>query len=428
MSRKARVYISFTLLFTLIFSLIAAIFIGITWVNRVLYGDLADLQNTTMQKSYVNTLLCGVDKEGYRTDVLILAHLNLIDNSLTLVQIPRDTYVENNGRSDKKINSAYGYNKETQLFKEVHQILPGVEVDKFILVDLQGFRDIIDAIGGVEYNVPIDMDYDDPEQDLHIHLKQGPQKLDGNKAEQLVRFRKDNNEVDIQTLTNGKYSRTGIQREFISTTIDQILDLKNVMKAPEFVSIATDNVTTNFEYDDFLTYAPIILSINPDSIRIMELPGEDTNALGPWYFINDKAATAQMIQEYLTPERAEISTQELAIRNQLIGNNSQMLTVPANLELKKNFGNGFLSVDVIDGSGGTANIDKIVADIEAYGFNVKSVDKAATVRFEQTVVVAKKDNGDGAKIAKAIGLSNYLVNAEKRTGTSVTIIVGSDMK
>lgn len=427
MSRRARVYIAFTLLFTLMLSIIAAIFIGVTWVTRVLYGDIADLQNTTVQKSYVNTLLCGVDKEGYRTDVLLLAHLDLIDNSLTLVQIPRDTYVDN-GRSDKKINSAYGYNKETQMFKEVKQILPGVEVDKFILVDLQGFRDIIDAIGGVDYNVPIDMDYDDPYQDLHIHLKQGQQNLDGKKAEQLVRFRKDNNEVDIQTLTNGKYSRTGIQREFISTTIDQILELKNVMKAPEFVSIATDNVTTNFEYDDFITYAPIILSINPESIRIMELPGTDTNEKGPWYFIHDKAATAQLIQEYLTPERVEVSAQELAIRNQLIGNNSQMLTVPANLELKNGFGNRFLSVDVIDGSGGTANIDRVVADIEAYGFNVKSIDKAATVRYEQTVVVAKKDNNDGAKIAKAIGLSNYLVNAEKRTGTAVTIIVGSDMK
>ncbi len=424
MSRKTKIYIRMTIAFTLIFVLIAAAIIGAFWVKDYLYGSTSDLNDKTMQKSYVNALLCGVDKDGYRTDVLIFAQMNLITNTMNMVQIPRDTYVDIN-HIDKKINSAYGYNKEEQLFKEVSYILPGVEIDKYMLVNIKGFREIIDAIGGVEFNVPANLKYDDPYQDLHIDLNKGMQNLNGKKAEQLVRFRKDNDGNDIETLLG--ISRVDMQREFIYTAIDQILSVKNVLKVPKLISIATDNVTTNFTYNDIAKYAPMVLKIGTDSINIMSLPGEDRYEHAAWYFIHDRTATAQMIKEYFTPERDEISTQELAIRDQLIGDDSETNDIPQGLVLENSFFNKFLTVDIIDGSSGKADIEGIVSEIEKYGFTVKKVNDASTVNYAKSVVIAKKDNDSGAKIAKALGMDNFTLNPDKGNGTSVTVIVGNDM-
>lgn len=424
MSRKAKLYIRTTILFTIIFALIASAIIGVFWIRQFFFGTISDLNDKTMQKSHVNALLCGVDKDGYRTDVLIFAQYNLIDNSVTMLQIPRDTYIGIN-HIDKKINSAYGYNKEKQLFKEVEYLLPGINVDKYMLVDIKGFREIIDAIGGVEFDVPANLVYDDPYQDLHINLSKGLQELDGKKAEQLVRFRKDNDGNDIETILG--ISRVDMQRDFIYTTIDQILSLKNVFKAPKLISIAADNVETNFKYEDFEKYAPQILNLNTDSIRVFSLPGEDKYEYGAWYFIHDYQATNLLIDEYFTPERDEISTQELAIRNQLIGGDSETQKVPQGLVLEKSMFNCFLTVDIIDGSSGKADIDRIVTSIEKHGYTVNSVNKASSVKYPKTMIIAKKDNDSGAKIAKALGFDEFIVNPDKRNSTSVSVIVGSDM-
>ncbi len=425
MSRKTKIYIRTTILFTILFSLVATIIVGGIWINGVIRGRFSDINDTSMQKAYVNTLLCGVDKDGYRTDVLIFAQLNLLTNGINMVQIPRDTYVDIN-RVDGKINSAYGYNKETQLFKEVEYILDGVDVDKFIMVDIKGFREIVDAIGGVEFNVPGNLKYDDPVQDLHINLKKGLQKLNGKEAEQLVRFRKDNNETDIQTLLG--MSREDMQKDFIYTAIDQILSLKNIARVPKLISIASDNVTTNFTVDEMTTYAPMILNINRENINVMKLPGRDSYNGRAWYYIHDAGATRQMVSQYLIPAKEEISAQEIAIRDQLIGDSTDYISIPSDLALQEGFSNRFLTVDVIDGSNGTADIDEIVADIEKYGYRVKDVDEASAVRYSKTVVVAKKDNDSGAKIAKAIGADSFLINPDMRNNASVTVIVGSDMK
>lgn len=425
MSRKSKIYIRMTVAFTVIFSIIAAVVMGGVWFKQNFIDGTGNLSDDSMQKAYVNTLLCGVDKDGYRTDVLIFAQLNLIDNTINMLQIPRDTYVDIN-KLDKKINSAYGYNKESQLFKEVEYLLKGVEVDKFVLVNIKGFREIIDAIGGVEFNVPANLKYDDPYQDLHIDLKKGLQKLDGKKAEQLVRFRKTNDELDIQTLLG--ISREQMQKDFIYTAIDQILSVKNALKIPKLVDIATDNVTTNFSNSEILKYVTVALKIGLDNINIMSLPGEDAYQYGAWYFIQDKNATSQMIKDYFSPGREEISAQELEIRDKLLGEDVEYKDIPKGLVLENNFKNRFTDVDIIDGSGDTVDIDALVKKIESYGYNVKRINEASAVHYSKTIVVAKKDNDSGAAIAKAIGTKQFTVNPKKGNSTDVTVIVGSDLE
>lgn len=427
--RKTKLYVRMTILFTLIFTLIVGGVFAAVRIKGWLGGGfhMGD-DDSTMETAYINTLLCGVDEGGYRTDVLIFAQYNLLTNQINMVQIPRDTYVTIN-KTDRKINSAFGYNKEKELFKEVEFILDGVNVDRYVMVDFKGFRDIIDAIGGVEYDVPINMNYDDPVQDLHIHLEKGKQKLNGAKAEMFVRFRQNNNGTGYPM---GDTDRVKAQTGFIYAAIDQITSVQNVLKLPKLISIATDNVKTNFSSSEMMKYAPMVLKLGKENINIMQLEGEPKYMPSPYgyelsYFVHDKEKTAQMVKEYFTPAAEEISARELDIRNKLIGDNSQQHEVDTAKAPKKQFANRFVKVDILDGSDGTADIDKIVDAIEAYGYKVSAVNQTNGVVYPQTLVIAKKDNGNGDAIAQAIDIDSFLINRDKGNGTNVTIILGKDL-
>lgn len=426
--RKTKLYVRLTVIFTLVFALIAGGVFAAVWVQDWMGGGFVFDGDDSMESAYINTLLCGVDKDGYRTDVLIFAQYNLMTNQINMLQIPRDTYVQI-GKTDRKINSAYGYNKEEELFKQVEYILDGVHVDRYVMVDFQGFRDIIDAIGGVEYDVPINMNYDDPVQDLHIHLEKGLQTLDGAKAEQFVRFRQNN---DGTGYPMGDTDRVKAQTGFIYAAIDQIASVKNVLKIPKLISIATENVQTNFSTSEMMKYAPMVLKLGSENINIMQLQGEAKYMMSPYgyelsYFVHDKEQTAQMVRQYFSPAAEEISARELEIREKLIGEDSQRQEVNTANAPKKSFFNRFVRVDILDGSDGSADIDQIVQTVESYGYKVSDVNHTNGVVYPETLVIAKKDNGNGDAIAQAIDVETFLVNPDKSNGTNVTIIVGSDI-
>ena len=257
--RTFKTFLKLTVCFTLILSILVG---GVWFIFHTANKEvIMDENNDGVEDSYVNALLLGVDKDGTRTDVIIFAQLDLIDGSVNMLQIPRDTYVDIN-RVDKKINSAYGYNKEEEVFRQVEHLL-GVEVSKFILVNTKGFRDIIDAIGGVDFKVPINMNYDDPVQDFHIHLKKGQQLLDGTKAEMLVRFRQNN---DGSGYAMGDIDRIAVQKEFINASVDKIFSMRSLFKIPKFISIAQDNISTNFSATQIAQYAPKVLKLDKAGI------------------------------------------------------------------------------------------------------------------------------------------------------------------
>ncbi|MBE7030817.1 MAG: LytR family transcriptional regulator [Ruminococcaceae bacterium] len=425
--RKARVYFRLTIAFTLIFALIATGVISALWFS----GNLSlpgTGKNSVMQSSYVNALLLGVDADGYRTDTIMLAQFNLLDNTIHVLQIPRDTYVDI-GKVDKKINSAYGYNKEKQLFKEVEYVLPGVNVDKYIMIDTKGFREVIDAIGGVEMNVPINMYYNDPVQNFHINLKKGTQVLDGKKAEQFVRFRQND---DGTGYPNGDTDRVKAQTEFMNAAIDKVMSIKTVFQIPKLISIVTDNVKTNFSAKEIAKYAPMALKVNPADIVFLQLEGEGQYLPSPFgyklsYFVPYKEKTKQIIAEHFTPSADEVNAQEIAIRDKLIGDSSQEMKVGEEPILKEGFFNRFTKVDILDGSDGTANVDAIIQKIEAQGYRVTDVNSTNGVVYPTSKIIGKKDNGHPATITAVIGATSYLINPSKTGNTAVTVIVGKDM-
>ena len=243
----------------------------------------------------------GVDKDGYRTDTMMVATYNVDTKQITIMQLPRDTYVPNNGRRDKKLNSAY-FTGIDQLKKEVN-LAYGIEVHKYVEVNIDAFKTLIDAIGGVEVDVPINMIYDDPEQNLHIYLLKGVQVLDGNKAEQFVRFRKNN---DGSGYPRGDLQRMEAQRQFITATVKQIVGgdgLKNINK---LIKIAQENVNTDLSFNEIYDYCTAVMTTDQE-MQFLEAPGYPKMISGGSYFIVNYDEAVKIAQDCFYATDQEIS-------------------------------------------------------------------------------------------------------------------------
>ncbi|MBO5008061.1 MAG: LCP family protein [Clostridia bacterium] len=409
----------FKLLFTLIITFgLTAMSVFVAYVCTAGGSFFGYEFSSAEEKAYVNAVLLGLDKGGTRTDVIIFAQLNLVDGELNMLQIPRDTYVKNNGRSDRKINSAYGYKKQETTFKEI-EMVTGLRADKYILVDTAGFRKVIDTIGGVDFEVPINMNYDDPVQDLHIHLNKGMQHLDGDKAEQFVRFRQNN---DGTGYAMGDLERLQAQSKFIQATVDEVFQLANVLKINDLVEDFNEIVDTNFTLNEMLTYAPYVLGTDRDKILTHQLKGEARD-MGGSYFVADTAENDKLIEEYFTPSSTTITKSELEIKTSIVGLNSKKKSAGGD-KISKSVFNRFTSVDIVDASGGTANLTTIQQSLKDYGFNIRNVSSADKTVYPETLVVSKGTNTRAASVARILGLTSYMHNPEKTTGSDITIIIG----
>ena len=410
----------FKLLISLILTLsMTALSVLIAYVSTNGGSFLGYEFTSAEEQAYINALLLGLDESGTRADVIILAQLNLADGELNMLQIPRDTYMKDNGRRDKKINSSYGHGKEEAVFREVEMLLD-IHVDKYILIDTKGFRDVIDTIGGVEFDVPINMDYDDPVQDLHIHLSAGPQKLNGAKAEQFVRFRQNN---DGSGYTLGDVDRLKAQSAFIQATVDEVFQLKNVSKVSDLVEDFSKLVKSNFTLTEMLTYAPYVFATDRDKICTYQLAGEGEYIGEVSYFISDKKENQKIIDEHFTPSSSTLKKSELEIKRTVVGLGSKRISA-GNKKASKSMFNKFTSVDIIDASGGTADLTTLNLELKKYGFNVLNISDAGSTVYPETVVVSKGRNNRAASIARMLGLKSYMNNSKKESGSDITIILG----
>lgn len=248
----------------------------------------------------INVLLLGMseDIEAKLTDTIILCSYNPETQSASMISIPRDTFIgknKNQAKGSDKINSLYNKNPE-KLLTTVSN-MTGVDVEYYAVVKTQALIEIVDIVGGVDFEVPIDMNYDDPTQDLHIHLKQGMQKIDGEEAEQLLRFRHNNDGSSYPAnYGDNDYGRMKTQRAFITETIKQTINLKNIFKSKNIIDTVFANVETNLVLDDLLAYIPTAVDFDVDSIVSNQLPGESEKCNDLWFFVQDKKETKELVK------------------------------------------------------------------------------------------------------------------------------------
>jgi len=271
-----------------------------------------DNEETTSEEKFsepvkVNFLVVGVDKEEALTDTIMVFNYESTSEKLHILSIPRDTYIELESYKRKKLRnigvSAPSYMKINSvnlyggkrygiefLKTEIEEML-GIKLDYYIKVNVEAFRKIVDAIGGVEYNVPQRLYYSDPAQDLLIDLYPGLQTLNGEQAEGLVRFRKGYATQDLH--------RIEVQQDFIKVFVKQIMQkdtIKNNFK--DFVITYLNYVETDFSILDIPKYMKFIDTLDSNKIITATLPGYADMIDEISYYIHDKKQTNELVQEF----------------------------------------------------------------------------------------------------------------------------------
>ena len=286
------------------------------------------------------------------------------------------------------------------------------------MVDTSGFRDLIDTIGGVDFDVPQDMNSDDPVQDLHIHLKKGMQHLDGDKAEQLVRFRR---------YPEGDIARMRVQSDFIQATVDKLLSPANVFKISDLVEDISNIINTNFTLNELLAYAPHIVSIDRNKINTYQLVGTPKYIGGGSYVVPDYEGNYALAKEHFVPQGTSSEQKnEEELNEAFLDDIKEYVDVDV-LDPYKLFFNRFTSVEIIDCSDGEADAHELSSLLSEYGFNVFKVTSTDAVQ-ESTVVISGKKSTFASSVAKLAGKSEYALNPQKQSNCDVTIIVGKDLE
>ena len=214
--------------------------------------------------NFYTILVSGLDNHNGGSDTNILVAVDAENNKIHGVSIPRDTKAVINGKNHK-INFAYNSGGIDLLAQTLTDQL-GIPVDYTVCVDLQGFVALVDAIDGVPFDVPIDMNYEDPYQDLYIHIPKGYQTLSGAEALKVVRFREGYASQDI--------GRMETQQKFLKAVAKKMLTVENLDKVDDFVKIFNTYVETDLTLGNLGWLGKEAISMGADAITFSTLPGE----------------------------------------------------------------------------------------------------------------------------------------------------------
>lgn len=289
------------------FSLLAVIlaFVIIAMGTNIFDDDdiLAPLENNK-----INILMVGVDESGLRTDAIMVASYDANLGEVRLLSVPRDTKVYiTNKKATRKINAVHAMVSENdnkkilgvQATAEAVTQLTGIPINYYVEFSFLSIDHLFDSLGGVTYDVPDvegkgrGMNYDDPYQNLHIHLKPGEQTLTGNQVQQFLRYRKSNYGVG----TGSDTDRVKRQQEFFKAVIDQKLNIGLLTKIPGIYSQLSKEIKTNISKGDITKYIRYLTKISGENIQSFSLPGENKTISGASYFVCDLAATKALVSE-----------------------------------------------------------------------------------------------------------------------------------
>lgn len=267
---------------------------------------VSDILDTPPMQGKMNLLLLGVDEGGTRSDTIMIVSVDNVKNEIKLLSIPRDTKITLNNGQVIKMNACIGFARREEFVVETIKTITKMPIHYYCEVDFEGFKEVIDVLGGVDYNVPFDMNYDDPAQDLHIHLKAGMQHLDGQAAHDFVRFRHNNKGADVYApgdYAKGDIGRIGAQQEFLSELFRQKMQPQYILKAPELLNTAYKYVRTNFTVTTALEFLSMLKSTDSTELETFILPGTDRYEKGVSYYIYSPSETKKLVlQEFGYPE------------------------------------------------------------------------------------------------------------------------------
>ncbi len=395
--------------FIVIAILISAI--ACSYNKFLLNGDGFIAGGSNKEPDPINKTLAvfGVDEDGYRTDVIFVLNYNSETNKTSIISIPRDTKVEWEESQKEIMEEVKGYSVNISKINEmtsygginnirnltIDQIenMLDIQVDNYVIVTIDAFRQIVDAIGGVEVDVPSlngnGLHYDDNYAGLHIHLDPGVQTLDGEQAEGLVRFRKG--------YLDGDVGRIKTQQLFLEAFAKKVTRPDIIIKIPGIINTIFNTVSTDVRLGDIPSYLPYLNSVDSSSLSFDIIPGEGRYENGKSYYFPD---------EDLMPE---------FIKDIFKGNEEE----PEDIVIDKT-----VSIEILNGVGisGVAGIAK--AEIEEDGYTVSEIGNISVEDNTNTIIYAK-DVKNAEQFKKYY--NDAIIEENMEITYDVQIILGKDI-
>lgn len=350
-----------------------------------------------------NVLLMGVDvgtvgskNSPKRSDTMVVFHYDPETNEVAMVSIPRDTKVTIKG-SPEKINAANAYGGKELAIKTVEDLLD-IEINYYVEVDYEGFRKFVDAIGGIDVIIPYNMNYDDDAQDLHIHFKKGQSvHLDGQKAEEYVRWRKNNNNTGY---AEGDLGRIKTQQDFMVKMLEKLKSPAIIPRLPAIIKILPEYINTNMDAMAIINMSKDVLpKINTESIQKYTLEGESKIINGIWYFIYQPEKNRDVIA--------------------MLGGNPPQTAQKVN--------NKDIKVQVFNASGINGAAAKVRRGLEEKGYTVVGIGNISGVNFTASHIIDKTLKGNNAKqIASELDISHIEKNQDSLSNVDIVVVIGND--
>ena len=347
-------------------------------------------------KKRMNILCLGIDynydmrgmhfTKGARSDTIFVVSVDAEGKTLNVLSVPRDTRVQiSEEYGQDKINAAYAYGGIEQAKATVSHFL-GVPIDHFVIIKVTGARKLVDAIGGLHVNVEKPMDYDDTWGGLHIHLKKGPQVLNGEQAVGYSRFRMDE---------EGDRGRIRRQQQVMEALVRRLKDPMVVLRLQALVKAVKENVETDFSVLDMLDLTYLYKDFDRTRMRRGQVEGDDADIDGVSYIIPFGAENEKLVRQLLK-EPSEVARREVR-------------------------------VELLDGAGDEAAVGLLAEELRQEGFQVARVGDADRSDYAATMVLDRLGN-PAVKTALDGLLRGSVYRWEPQQAKSkpfdVTIIVG----
>ena len=246
--------------------------------------ELDKIMDTKQANERHNILVMGTDKDETRSDVMMICSVSKKDNTINIMSVPRDARIYT-GQTYQKLNAAIGIGGDEFAIEKIKE-LTGMEIHDYVKVNFNAVVDVIDALGGVKFDVPQNMDYDDPYQDLYIHIEKGMQKLDGEKSLQLLRFRQ---------YPMGDLQRIQVQQSFVKEIVKQKAKLRYILKAKKIYKAASKNMITTLTAGDVSGLAFGLAGIKMEDVQTFECPYHFSQS--GIYVIIDKENLDSIVEE-----------------------------------------------------------------------------------------------------------------------------------
>ena len=384
-------------------------------------GIVSTLVGTSSEqvKNLDDIYMLILGKSQNMTDTIMVVKYSPKNQQASLLSIPRDSFVGKSTSSATafdKINSKYQISPQSTI--DAVNRLTGLNLKYYVTVDTKALRDLVDAIGGVYFDVPIDMDYDDSSQALAIHLKKGYQLLNGMQAEGVVRFRHNNNGTSYPSeYGDNDLGRMKTQRAFIETVLKQTLKVGNITKVNQLINIAKEEVSTNIPWDTLKNYAVALMDFDTNNLKTGALPGAADYYNGLSFFIVNTKQSKEMVNDlfFSTGENAN----DISSSNTISGTS----TSGSNKSLNKN--RSKIKLEVLNGTGSSDRFDNAITQLKDYGYNIT---KKGTTNFtNKTVIIDRKSNSNEEKNElKSLLCTGTTTVGEDNSNVDFTIIIGID--